>query len=426
MAGSRAVGVDPVDPVKFFVRQCPVCPTIAMKHLLYAWEWGAGVGHLARFAPLAQQLVESGMRVTVAARDLTHASRYFPSDRFEIRQAPTSVGSITPRVSNPSTMSGLAWNLGYNSPQRIRGFTHGWAGLVRDTNPDAVLSDFGIGAAIAAHAHQVPHFRMGTGFECPPLSSPLLPFRYHEGQPHDDAAEIERQQVEWISSAISELHSGAALDSFATLVGSADSTLLCTIREFDHYDRDLSDADYFGVWSPKHGSPVSWAGRSELRAFAYLKPFRALPALLKALTDHNIEVALTTDVGHAGAMAGVDQTLIVPQSDFVDLDDVKRTCRFAITNSNHGTSISMLSAGIPVLALPMFIEQRITANRIAELGLGQTVNCVRPVQFPQAVADMLYAVDTTRLDAFAQKHDFDSDAAPSRVGKALLEMLQRT
>jgi hypothetical protein len=62
-----------------------------MATILFGWELGNGLGHIAPLGPLAHELAERGHTVFVAVRDLRLAAAVFNRDRVTLLQAPTQM-----------------------------------------------------------------------------------------------------------------------------------------------------------------------------------------------------------------------------------------------------------------------------------------------------------------------------------------------
>ncbi|MCC9603190.1 hypothetical protein LOC67_21790 [Stieleria sp. JC731] len=338
--------------------------------ILYAWEWGTGLGHLARFIELAERLVADGHQVTVAARDVSTAARLVGTKDIEIIQSPISDSVSMTRYQNPSTMAALAWNLGYCNGTRVEGLVTAWYTLAKLCRPEVVISDFGIGAAIAARMLGCRHVRIGTGFECPPRSSSLTPLRFHTDCDMDAEKSFDARISQWIKVAAKEKGREINLSSLSELNENPSSTFLATVPELDHYDRKAGSNEYLGIWDQIPATPIQWPDFGGKKAFAYLKRHPSLPTVLSSLSRCGLTTALVTD-GEIKRSQLPRNGSVAIQPSGVDLDEVADECCFAITNANHGTTLGLLARGVPVLTIPLFIEQRITALRMEQLNLGR-------------------------------------------------------
>lgn len=200
--------------------------------------------------------------------------------------------------------------------------------------------------------------------------------------------------------------------------------LLTTLPEFDHYDRKIQLTDYLGIWDSKRSlEKIVWRNSGKPRAVAYLKPFQYMPHLLQALEMAGVECALVGDgMNHQAIPANCED--VVMQAGHIDFQDCANDCVFAITNGNHGSTLRLLSLGIPVMAVPLFIEQRLTGHALVEHGLGVMVHPSQPQNFlPQLLRlneDGSYAI---RARAFAEKYREHLADAEDRAFRRLMELL---
>ena len=145
-------------------------------HVLFAWEWGTGRGHLVRFNPLLQRLVSRGCRVTAIVRnpsaagqilrpfEPTETNAAFDEDVSHLLQIrPIAVSPPTGQrlPSQPTTFGELAWNLGFSRPDYILESLGWWRHQIHRLPIDAVITDFGLAAALAAIGSRLPVLRIG-------------------------------------------------------------------------------------------------------------------------------------------------------------------------------------------------------------------------------------------------------------------------
>ena len=104
---------------------------------------------------------------------------------------------------------------------------------------------------------------------------------------------------------------------------------------------------------------------------------------------------------------------------------VVRQCDAAILNATHGTTISMLLGGVPVLLLPIYLEQTLFARTVERLGAGLYANPKQPEEVVKRLdaflGDDRYA-DAARR--FAQQHaDHDAPAMLDEMVDRLEELI---
>ncbi|WP_145385533.1 glycosyltransferase [Stieleria neptunia] len=356
-------------------------------NILFAWEWGAGVSHLVRFWPLADRLREQGHRVVLALRDLTHVGQCYSLKTVPLYQSPTLTGFVSAKRDFPQTFADLAWNLGYDSVERIAAQVQAYRRIMVNESIETVVSDFGLSASIAARSLGLRRIRIGTGFECPPLTAPLTNLLYAEPSPpslpaDDSLGSPEKAVLENINHAM-RIIGGGEFHAFRQAIGDAGKTLLASVEELDPY-AGSPEREYLGTWDVSNGRAPRWPDLDGHKVIAYLKPFPALPAILRQLVDLGCNVALVSD----GIPATLLQSLgprVVLQDGHVDLQAAARQCDFAIANCNHGMSIRMLSLGVPMIGFPSFFEQRIHAGCLRAHRLAIAMSPSAPERFDEAV-----------------------------------------
>lgn len=348
--------------------------------ILFAWEWGTGAGHLLRFKPIAADLIRRGHHVTLAVRDLTLARRIFPYAQpwvsaLSLRQCPTLIEAPINRRSRPTTFAELAWNLGYGDRDRVLACLEAWRGLLLDSRPTVLVSDFGIGAVIAARSIGLPAIRLGTGFECPPPESPLAPLKlpYSGDQSHaHEAISTVRTNVD---DAIQQL---TGRDETGVYRDSIEQTpqILTTVPELEHYAIKRPVSDYVGGWSNDisfSNSLVPETSTESRLCFAYLKRSPLVVPLLAELARSGFQTLLAGPAVNVPMEDTAAEKHIIRCDGMIHLSSLAPRLSLGVTNANHGTTLSLLGHGVPILAIPLFIEQVVTAHNLARLGLGVMV-----------------------------------------------------
>src|SRR5687768_13798779 len=110
-----------------------------MATVLFAWELGGGLGHVAVIRPLAARLTQLGHRVVVAARDLLAAKRTLGSLGVPLLQAPARSQPVRDRVEPPSTYPDLLHNSGLTRSGEAESALAAWRSLFDLVAPDAVV-----------------------------------------------------------------------------------------------------------------------------------------------------------------------------------------------------------------------------------------------------------------------------------------------
>jgi UDP:flavonoid glycosyltransferase YjiC (YdhE family) len=210
---------------------------------------------------------------------------------------------------------------------------------------------------------------LGTGFSHPPDTFPLANLRPWI---RSDSATLAADEDRVLGNANAVLRSWGEqpMSRLGELYGQVPYSFLVTLPVLDPYaPRD--GARYFQVVAAMNGAAPRWPGESQRpRVFAYLKPFPALPALLRALDDLDLSaliVAPEVDVKTKSRSAS-DGLLFCDAP--LDMAKVIADCDLAILNGTNATVAQMLQGGKPTLQIPLVLEQVYNARAVQKLGVG--------------------------------------------------------
>ncbi|MHB1036577.1 MAG: glycosyltransferase [Pirellulales bacterium] len=364
-----------------------------MATILLNWELGAGLGHLVNLWPLAKGLCERGHRVVSALRDLSYVERVFAGLDVRCLQAPLRSGRLANHVAMPRSFMHVLHNNGFGNLDELTRLATAWRSLFDEVQPDLMVFDHSPTALLAARAHPARKALIGTGFFCPPDQCPLPDLRPWLG----DVTERLRQEEDLVRTHANRVLASwgiAPLERIAQLYHEVDENFLVTFAELDHYGA-RSNVRYWGAWSLDGGEAPVWPPGNGKRIFGYLRPFAALPQLLAALRHLRCPIILHMP----GLNADLRQRFQSQNMRFVterqNMALVSKQCDLAVLNGNHGTTVSLLLAGKPMLQIPTQLEQGLFSMAVERLGAGLSAFPNRPDQ----VADHLLRL--LRSDEYA-------------------------
>lgn len=392
-----------------------------MASILYAWEFGANLGHIGTFLPIARKLRDRGSAVHWVVTHPHQAARLLPKSGFDWLQAPTMPEQG--REGPPLNYADILLRFGYGSGDDLVGLVVAWRELIRLTGAKVVLADHAPTAILAARTLDTPVMLFGSGFFAPPQVQPTPNMRPWTTVSTEHLLATDRMALTSIN-AVLERYSRPPLAYLAQLFQVAEDSLL-SFPELDHYPQ-RGPARYWGMLPAAVTEKSAWPTVTGPRVFSYLR----------SDTPH-VEAALQALHGLAGSILvyapGLPDALIqryaAPHLVFssvpVDLNKVARQADAGLTYASPAATVAFLMAGKPVLMMPGHLEQFLFAKRVEEMGAGLIQN---PELEPQDLATMLRrVVDEPSLRAnaaaFARKYaHFDQDAVLANIVSRIEEL----
>ncbi|WP_144973525.1 glycosyltransferase [Bremerella volcania] len=232
----------------------------------------------------------------------------------------------------------------------------------------------------------------------------------------DQRERDERAMVELINSVL-ESFQQPQIQRIGQIYAEMDANLLTTFSELDHYPHRVGNSVYLGPWSGSvlkandadHNLPVDMPEGKKTKIFAYLKPSRAVPELLRWISGQGFSALVVGD--------GIDKNKLEPilsdnvriHTSALPIETVRRWCDVAILNASHGTTCDLLMAGKPLLQIPLAFEQEILARRTVDMGAALDASPEQPRQAIQQLSALIGSASHAReAQAFAERHhDFD-------------------
>ncbi len=375
-----------------------------MAKVMLVWELGAGLGHMAPMSVLAEALINRGHRVIVMLRDLTSSYSLFAGKTVQLLQAPFKQGNTFAPIGPVATYSDLLYNIGFGDAGELAALTDAWRFMIKSVGPDMVIADHSPTALLASRGLPVKRVLVGTGFCIPPRTFPMPTLQAKLIEP----AEILRREKRVLDNSNAVLRArGQPVMSQLCDLYEAELCILETLAELDHFG-SRAGAVYAGAlgvgrhrmprWPQSRLDASPSANGPKKRIFGYLKPFPALGALL----DRLLALGHCTVLYVPGLAENIRQkfagTCVQFEPTPVDMLAAAQECDLAILNGTSSTTIQMLLAGKPMLHIPFFLEQAITARIVERLGVGLGAALDRGEDIAAAL-DRLLADDRFRQSA---------------------------
>lgn len=338
-----------------------------MSRVLFTWELGGNLGHLARYMPIARQLRQRGHEVLFALKERDSACALIAGEGFRSLQAPFC---FAPEIAGRGLLnySDIIEANGFGDVGSISALMDGWSSIFSESDPDVVVAQFAPSSVLAARLSRMQVMRVDSGFGCPPDQTPFPGFRPWLEVAVEELLVRERRVLGNINQVCRKL--GVA--PFGTLqdVFRTDADLLQTVPELDHYTGRCC-GNYIGpLFDLDGGELFAWPEGQAQRVLLYLRPFDGLRAVFEALASSGCHVV--------AAIPGIDENLRTEFSTCsfqisaapVRLAALLPKADLAVAHGGHGLASACLLAGIPMLLLPQLAEQLMTLYNVERLGIG--------------------------------------------------------
>lgn len=394
-----------------------------MASILYAWEFGANLGHVGAFMPLARALREAGHTVHWVVSQPAVVGDYLAREGFNWLAAPSTPEQARP--GPPLTYADILLRFGYSDSRSLLGLTGGWREAMRLTGAALILADHAPTAVLAARSLQRPVMLFSNGFTVPPRQSPLPNMRAWSEIDPQIIHNLDQGALAVVNAVLARFQA-PPLRYLANLFDVVEETLI-TFPELDHYP-DRGPARYWGsLPSAGGGRRVVWPKVGTRKLFAYLRPetpnHEAALAALHALGQ-------ATTIYFPGLLPELQARFSAPHLCFLDqpadLDQMAREADVAITYASLATTTAFLLAGKPLLMFPGHLEQFMVARRVIEMGAGLLVNPEQPSgDLTGALSSLLENPGyRSNAQAFATKYAaFDQQAVIGNLVRRVNELL---
>ena len=367
-----------------------------MGRILITWELGGGLGHVAVLRPVAESLMQRGHKVLLAVRDTKVAERAFSDTGIPFTQAPFKVGPVAKPFRPQRSFAHLLHNAGFADEDELFALCSAWIRLFDTFRPDVTIFDHSPTALLASRGRDMRRVLIGTGFCAPPARDYLPDMRPWLPEMSSKLQRDERTTLR-LANRVLLRNKHDELDRLSDIYGQVDRNLLTTFPELDHFGA-RSDAEYWGTFQNWPGVSPIWPTGAGRRVFAYLKRSRGLKETIDALgaSGHSVIIYTPWAKGDINSQLGLENVRLSAKP--FDMTQVSKECDLAVLNGTHGTTAEVLLSGKPILQLPIYLEQRLIAERIASIGVGLFANCT----FGSDVAE--------KLDVIARDSTYTSNA----------------
>jgi UDP:flavonoid glycosyltransferase YjiC (YdhE family) len=381
----------------------------------FAWELGAGTGHVTTLLPVAAAMKARGHEVRFFLRDLSAGADLEGAAGIPREGAPIWSGPAT--IPNPLNLGEILLNFGYHDPPQHKALVDAWRERLRGSQ--AVIANVAPAAHLAARTLGIPSFEISQGFHVPPATMPSPPLRHWEPAPRARLEAADRRVLLAINSALAGYDARPIATIGELFTGRA---MLLTYPELDIYP-ERGPSDYYGITDSGEGKAApEWPAGEGARVFAYLYHYyKGLEPLLAALAAlklpalvfcRGIDPKLKEKHG-CGSVHFSDEPMSVSR--------LLPQCGLVVCHASHQMTAQALLAGKPVLLLPTQLEQFLIMRRVVRYGAGLGIAPEEPhADFARALKQL---IDDARYAAKAR--EFAQRYAGHDRGAALHTMIRR-
>lgn len=337
--------------------------------VLYAWEVGAGFGHVELFAPLGKALEANGCHVLACVQNPAAAQR---AGLTHARQAPKRL--VLPSDARYGCHASIIkWNGGFLDASNLHAVVANWLKIFEEEGTELVIGDFAAAAMLAARIAGIRRVSFDTGFFTPALDCPFPCMAFEEPDDHQVLRDTEADILSVANQVLREF-GGAPLHAFAELFA-ADQTYFAHHAALDVFQRRDRTA-FVGPFLPvcldesRAESP-----EAPLRAFVYLNA-RVPNSIAAVKTLHEKGVQITAYLTDSDFCAKVMRQLegVTLLDTPADMNAVLPSIDFVVCHGGVGTMNKSISRGRPLLMLPNFFEQYRNALHFESFGAGRLVS----------------------------------------------------
>jgi UDP:flavonoid glycosyltransferase YjiC (YdhE family) len=400
--------------------------------VLLAWELGANLGHLLRLLPIARALQALGHVVSLAVPDPAAVRERMGDLPWEVLRIPRPVrGDET----QPACFAQVLAMHGFGSDALLGDAMQAWQRLLSVSRPDVLLADHAPLALLAGRLYRVPTVHVATGWESPPFGDtlPILRPEMPEAAP-DRVRALEDSIVARINRLCAE-HQAPAMQVLGE-VFRAQLSLLATWPEIDHFqprpDRPWFSAGdsrrqptYIGpLFSMDTGAVAAWPQGEGPRVFVYMQRGPATAAMLRHLVTIGARV-----VASVPGASLAERSAAGPMCSFHDapvrLDSVLPHADLVLSHSSHGLTAASLLAGVPMVSVPMQMEQATLTQQVRRMGAAELLRAVDVQSQGRQLMQQVLGTSSYReaAAATARRHaGFDPRTVTLRIAASIEHM----
>jgi UDP:flavonoid glycosyltransferase YjiC (YdhE family) len=388
--------------------------------ILYAWEYGADLGHISVFLPIAKKLRAQGhnLRISIpfSANSASLIKKILTENEFDFLDAPGSYvkmmgGEIGSHAELMQQLSCFRMKDDFNF------FFKSWLDLLEEEMPDLVICDFAPVALLAARQLGIQTVLLDLGFFVPDLAQSLPSFfdyvvfsnqAINDENLKKSKQKAENRLLEMVNSTFAEFDF-PLLQQFTDFYKS-DKTLWLNYAELSPF-KHTANTQFSGVVASENGglTPQWKLNKFESpKIFAYLKQDNPVnKIIMEALrADNNLDVIIYIPDCNEAIKKVCNSDHLTIESSPLNMSLVLKQADLVISNAGAGLIAQTLLAGKPLLLAPTYFEQILNADRAVKLGaaISLQINATHTSILESIYSVLSNGFYTASARAFAFKH----------------------
>lgn len=391
--------------------------------LLISWELGGGMGHMTRLWPIVERAKLAGLSVQCMAIQKETAEKLLacpvkeaPWIRAPKHRSPPHIGHIA------DTLAALGWS----DTKHLWSAVSRWRDAIKQIQPRSIVMDSSPVALLATQGLPIKRVWVADGWNTPPKVSPLPDMATEILGIKRDAADTEARVVDSINQALVRLEQ-PTISMLAELFERTDLSDLLTFPELDPFG-PRKKKSYRGIWGMPHDNSIRSLGSDVPRVFAYLKPFPNRAVVLQLLAVSTLPALVYAPSATRIELQAILGSKIKLVDKPIDWRLLANHLTFVIGHASPGITGLSLLMGVPLVGIPLSLEQSAIARRAAQTG------ALIEAQYhdPESIRSALYRIlvdDSFTLAAhrFAEKYsNFDPDREAMRFGDEVAALTKRS
>lgn len=369
-----------------------------MKTVLFAWEQGGGLGHVANLERFAALLKHHDIRPVFVLKH-PETARLLKTDA-EILQAPpwpVTAPDNSNSFRSTATMHDQLVSAGLADEHNLRSLLQSWDDLLKNIAPDLVVADSAPAASMMSRG-RIPLIVVGNGYTAPPGEMKRFPLLHRVHPPRWS----EEETLGTVNRVLRSL-ARAPLERLPQIF-SGDTQIVLTYPVLDPYDLQRSGP----LAGPIFDRPPIESRKDAETIFVYLSrgvlsalPVDIVPALLPlagrlVISAPDMAREQSDDLLRRGAQ-------ISPQH--LPLSEMLASARLVIHFGGGGLAAQALAAGVPQLVVATHIEQLLNGLQLETAGLGKVIDSFEPQVEIASSLDAILADDGLRQQAAQAGHE---------------------